>query len=129
MRPTEDERSDAGRVPQRELLSHEAAHREPEDVRPRDASCIQDGQRILGQIVHRPRGRWHRAAPDTAVVESDDAPVRCQRRRGAMPHVGGVAETLNQQQRLVSRLTVSLGRPPQGFAGFGRDHGHVPHSH
>jgi hypothetical protein len=87
-------------VPQRELLGDGASERDADDDGGVDFGGVKDRGGVLGHVANAVRPRGHVAHPHPPpVVEPDDPVARGQDRHGAVPHVVGVAETLDEKDR------------------------------
>ena len=108
----EHEPSNPQRAQQDELLSDMAAEREPEEVDPLQAECIDEGDRIAGHLGDVLRNDACRAAHPAVVDEDDLAVARQAIDEERVPAVEVAAEVLQHHER--QRIRLGIAEAPIG---------------
>jgi len=102
-------RSDPLRCVRHEMRRDESAEREPADVRARDTSRVEHGNRVARQRLDAERLKRGFGGPMPAQVEPDDMVAGGKQRRDGVPHAKVGAERAYEQDR---RATLAAVFPP-----------------
>src|SRR6202035_335905 len=104
----QNQRTYALRILQGEFLRNHASHRNSQYVRALAPRSIQDGCCVGGHQFDGINARGYVALSHAAIIQSDGTVGLSENWAGAMPHVRGIAQALDEQQRFARALFIPI---------------------